>query len=355
MPKLLAIADPHIPVPPKGYGGTERVLFEALDGLADRGYDITLLGHSDSIIKGHVIGYQSTLGMNKLKRGWVKWQFRRQLRRLLPHFDILHAVGRLDYLKPALQSSIPIHYLFQNPIRDDQVVYLKAHCRGKLVLSACGQNMTLAHRAWGNWRPIHNATNVSRFSFHEKPQSPHYLAFLGRLTANKGVKEAIQIARMAGIPLHLAGNISNEPGGEEYFQKEVKPHIDGYHVVYFGEMNDQQKQQHLGGAIALINPVQWDEPFGIVTIEALACGTPVLACSRGELPFIIEEGVTGFLSNNIEILAGKLNELATISRERCRQEAVERFSTQPMVVKYFEVMQWLLSNQITVPDHWQMP
>ena len=115
----------------------------------------------------------------------------------------------------------------------------------------------------------------------------------------------------------------------------------------------QQKQQHLGQAIAFLNPVQWDEPFGIVTVEALACGTPVLACPRGELPFIVEEGVTGYLSSRIETLAEAVQKVASLSRQQCRNVAVERFSTKRMIEKYGEVMEWLRSDNHVVPTHWQ--
>ncbi len=353
MPKLLAIADPHLSVPPQGYGGTERILYEALQGLADQGYDITLLGHPDSTVNGKVIGYSSPNGRNKLTRGWLKWRFRRLLNSLLPQFDVVHAVCRLDYLLPALKHPIPKHYLFQNPITPDQMAYLQKHTRGKLVISACGKQMTLPHQSWGNWRPIHNATDVERFAFHSTPAQPNYLAFLGRLTANKGVLEAIQIAKRAGMSLRIAGNISKEPGGQEYFEKVIKPHIDGKQVQYLGEMNDEQKQQHLGQAIAFLNPVQWDEPFGIVTVEALACGTPVLACPRGELPCIVEEGVTGFLSSSVETLAASVEKVSDLSRQQCRNVAVERFSTKRMIEKYVEVMDYLRSDNHVVPAHWQ--
>ncbi|HMO37393.1 MAG TPA: glycosyltransferase [Gemmatales bacterium] len=355
MVKLLAVADPHLPIPPQGYGGTERILYEALQGLAKQGYEITLLGHPDSKIEGRVIGYSSSLGRGKLARGWLKWSFRRQLKQLLPQFDVLHAVCRLDYLLPALWHPIPKHYLFQNPITPDQMQMLQQNTQGRLVLSGCGKQMTLAHQHWGHWRPIHNATDVEKFTFVEQPRQPPYLAFLGRLTANKGVKQAIELARHAGLPLHLAGNLPNEPGSQDYFQREIQPHLDDKNVIYLGEMDDKQKQQHLGQALAFVNPVQWDEPFGIVTVEALACGTPVLACPRGELPYIVEHGVTGFLANEVQELAELVKRIPELSRSVCREQAVKRFCTPRMVEKYHEVLQWLLSSDEEVPARWQEP
>lgn len=354
MTKLLVIADSALPVPPAGYGGTERVLFEMINGLAQRGYDITLLGHPASSIPGRLIPYPDPRPRHKLMRGWIKWSFRSLLRSLLPQFDVLHAVCRLDYLLPALKHPIPKHSLFQNPITSEQFNVLK-QARGKLVLSACGKQMIQASYPQAIWRPIHNAVNISQFTFQPTPQMPPYLAFLGRLTANKGVKQAIEIARRVGIPLHLAGNISNEPGGKEYFELEIKPLIDGHSVIYLGEMNNEQKNIHLGQALAFLSPVQWDEPFGIVTIEAMACGTPVIACPRGELPYIVEEGVTGFLSHTMDGLVDAVHRVNQLDRLRCRQVIEQRFSTKTMIDKYDEVFRWLLSTESTTPAHWSIP
>lgn len=354
MTKLLVIADPTLPVPPTGYGGTERVLFEMINGLAQRGYDITLLGHSASRIPGKLIPYPDPRPRNKLVRGWLKWSFHSLLRSLLPQYDVLHAVCRLDYLLPALKHNIPKHYLFHNPITVDQIEILK-HARGKLVLSACGKQMTLPYQSIANWRPIYNAVALERFTFQSIPRSPPYLAVLGRLTANKGIKQAIEIARCAGLPLHLAGNISNEPEDRKYFEQEIKPHIDGHSVIYLGEMNDEQKNIHLGQALAFLNPIQWDEPFGMVTIEAMACGTPVIACPRGELPYIIEDGVTGFLATSIPDFVDAVQRVSKLERVRCRQAIENRFSTSTMVQKYDELLQWLVSSETAIPQHWNLP
>lgn len=355
MIKLLAIADPIVTVPPQGYGGTERILHQVLTGLSKRGYEITLLGKIGSQVPGKLIPYPDPSQRNKLIRGWLKWRFRNQLRSMLDQFDVIHAVGRLDYLLPALQHTIPKHYLFQNPITADQVDYLQQHGRGRMVLSGCGKQMTLPFADRAIWRPIHNGVDVDRFPFQPTPRSPKYLAVLGRLTANKGVKEAIQVAKLVNMPLHIAGNISNEPGGKEYFETELKPHIDGKTVLYLGELNDEQKIKHLGEAAAFLNPVQWDEPFGIVTIEALACGTPVIACPRGELPYVVAQGVTGFLASTVEEMANAVRQVDQINRQHCRQAAVEQFSTTSMVDKYDEVLRWLLSKETKPPEHWQQP
>jgi hypothetical protein len=175
-----------------------------------------------------------------------------------------------------------------------------------------------------------------------------YACFLGRMSADKGPREAAIIARMAGVPLRMAAKL-REPAEQEYFDAAVKPLLGG-DVEYVGELGAREKLQLLGGSFALLNPIQWPEPFGLVMIEALATGTPVVATPAGSAPEIIRDGVTGYLRSDHLALASALLEAQSLDRDRCRAEAEERFTTERMVEDHLQLYKRLLSGDATTPS-----
>ena len=185
------------------------------------------------------------------------------------------------------------------------------------------------------WHTIHNGTDTRQFRV--TTNSGGYLAFLGRLTANKGVDTAIHIARQTGRPLKIAGNLGDEAGDRDFFERNVRPHL-GQLVEWIGEITDTDKSEFLGSACALLMPIRWDEPFGIVAIEALACGTPVIAMSRGAMPEIVRDGVNGYLVSDEAEMIDAVYRIDAISRQTCRQDCEERFAVDLMVERYLEVM-----------------
>jgi glycosyltransferase involved in cell wall biosynthesis len=353
--RVLVIADSVIPVPPAGYGGVERVLHDLVTELAGRGYQITLLAGPGSKSPGELFTYTDARDRYKLARGVAKWRFRRLLAGFLDRHDVVHSAARLDYILPALRHPIPKLLNLQNPISTEQVDYVLKHSRGRAVFVPCGKKMAEPHLGRGVWRPIHNCTDVSRYPFSPQAEEPAYLGFLGRITPYKGLDEAMHVARAAGLPLVIGGNFGTAPGDREYFDREIAPQIDGRAVRYLGEVNDAAKAKLLGGARALLNPIRWDEPFGIVMVEALACGTPVIATARGEVPFIIEHGKTGYLCSSREEMLRAVAEVARLDRRACRAAAEAHFQPAAMVDKCVEVYQWLRSAAAAAPSHWDMP
>ena len=180
--------------------------------------------------------------------------------------------------------------------------------------------------------------------------SEGYLVFLGRLTFNKGVDVAIQVARRTGRSLVIAGNVSNEEGGEYYFKEQVLPHIDGEQIRWIGSVNDVQKRHLLSQAAALLFPIRWDEPFGIVMVEALACGTPVIATRRASTPEVIEHGVTGWLCDpadpSVDSFIEAVNHLPELNRHACRESAESRFDVRVLAPQVLEVLQSLSNKGI---------
>jgi glycosyltransferase involved in cell wall biosynthesis len=173
--------------------------------------------------------------------------------------------------------------------------------------------------------------NLLKFS----PQPRNYLAFLGRVAPEKRPDLAIEVARRSGIPLKIAAKVDR--ADREYFEAVIKPLLATPGVEFIGEINEQQKEQFLGGALALLFPVDWPEPFGLVMIEALACGTPVIARPRGSVPEVLHNGVTGFVGSTVDDLVGAVRKLSDISRRKCREEFEERFTVEVMAANYERV------------------
>jgi glycosyltransferase involved in cell wall biosynthesis len=172
-----------------------------------------------------------------------------------------------------------------------------------------------------------------QYSLHN--QEGKYLAFLGRISPEKGVDRAIEIASLAGVPLKIAAKVDR--ADQEYFDAKIRPLLNNPLVEYIGEIGYPEKNEFLGNALALLFPINWPEPFGLVMIEAMACGTPVIAYPHGSVPEIIEEGRTGFLVNDVQAAVRAVEQVAKISREECRQRFEERFSATKMAKNYLTV------------------
>jgi glycosyltransferase involved in cell wall biosynthesis len=171
-----------------------------------------------------------------------------------------------------------------------------------------------------------------------------YLAFLGRICADKGILPAIEIARLAGLPLKVAAKV--DPADQEYFDQEVKPVLEASpHVTFIGEIDDTQKQQFLGNALGLLFPINWPEPFGLVVIESMACGTPVIAFNSGSVPEVLEDGVTGFVVDTVDEAAARVSQLQYLSRRQVRARFEKRFSVEAMARAYVKIYEDLTAEE----------
>jgi glycosyltransferase involved in cell wall biosynthesis len=175
-----------------------------------------------------------------------------------------------------------------------------------------------------------------------KPVTPSYFAFLGRIAPEKGIDRAIRIAEHCGVPLKVAAKV--DIADREYFDEMIEPMIRSGNVEYIGEINDKDKSEFLSGAIALLVPIDWPEPFGLVMIEAMACGTPVIAFNRGSVPEVIDDGVTGFIVEDINGAIGAVDRLGHLSREKIRQRFEERFTARRMAQDYLAVYRSMMDR-----------
>jgi glycosyltransferase involved in cell wall biosynthesis len=277
--RILIIADAKIPVPPEGYGGTERMVALLCAGLAARGHRVTLMAAKGSRDYGRLITHPWAGSKPYPYRAWCKIRFQALSLWHARAADVVINFGRVDYLESLLRTSKPLICRFGNPIGQVEIDFLRARRSEALALVSVSDHQRAHLAGAGSWRTIHNAVDTDRLAFAPRPD-PGYLAFLGRLTANKGVHVAIEVAKKLGRPLRIAGNVSDEPGARQFFEQRVRPHL-GDGIAWIGELDDQAKVPFLRNAAALLVPIQWDDPCPNIVAEALACGTPVIALQRG--------------------------------------------------------------------------
>jgi len=323
--------------PPRHYGPWENVVSLLTEGLVERGVDVTLYATQDSKTKARLAavcprGYEED--ENVLPKVWECLH----ISELFEHgdeFDLIH--NHFDYLPLTYigMTSTPvlttIHGFSSSKIL---AVYKKYNERAYYVsISDADRSGELDYV-----ETIHHGIDLKQFTF--EPKQGSYLLFFGRIHQEKGVREAIEISRSFSMKLIIAGIVQDE----RYFNSEVKPHVDGINVVYVGSAGPQKRDGLLGGAYALLHPVKFEEPFGLSVIEAMACGTPVVAFNRGSMPEIISNGETGFLVSSVDQAVSQLRLIKKLERGRCRKWVEERFTVDRMVDEYLRVYHKILTE-----------
>ena len=263
--RALVIADARIPVPPERYGGAERIVALLCEGLAAGGHQVTLMAARGSHNYGRLITHPWAGRKPYPYRAWCKLRFQAQSLAAARHADVVINFGRVDYLWALLHTTRPLICQFQNPVQLSEINFLLSR-RTKALSLVSASDQQRAHLAGvGLWRTIYNAVDTDRLAFAPRPD-PGYLAFLGRLTENKGVHIAIEVARRLGRPLRIAGNVPDEPGARQLFETRLRPQL-GDGIEWIGAVDDAAKVPFLQNAAALLMPIQWDEPFGLVVAE----------------------------------------------------------------------------------------
>lgn len=338
--KILLITDPGILVPPVGYGGIERIVADLASEYVCMGHDVDLLTTKGSAISGCQIyslgkvGFPPTKAMmyTSILKTWIF------LLKNKKKYDLIHNFGRLLYLIPMLKNNIFKIQSYQREITAKNIEITLRLSNRKIAFTGCSQNLIDRSNPQGYWKSIHNCVVFNNFQLNMeiKPTNAP-LIFLGRIERIKGCHTAIEVAKLAAKKLIIAGNISKLPEEIKYFENEIKPHIDGINVEFVGEVNDVQKNELLGKSAAFLMPIEWDEPFGIVMIEAMACGTPVIAFPYGSVPEVVENGITGFVVKDNQEMIDAVAKINEIDRRLCRQTAEKRFDVTVIAKQYLRL------------------
>ncbi|QKJ30446.1 glycosyltransferase family 4 protein [Mucilaginibacter mali] len=333
--KILLIMDPGISVPPKFYGGHERLVYLFAEEYTRMGHEVTLLAGPDSYCSGRTV----TFGINSLQRPktqkwretFFAWKYLLKNHRA---FDVVHNFGRLVYLLPVLNAKVAKIMTYGRRVSARNIRYINRLPSKNMVFTACSNYCVSTGNVAGRWETVYNTINFNDYQLVQEVPGDAPLMFLGRLDKIKGVHLAIQAAKASGQQLIIAGNVSHTADNYQYYKTEIEPHIDGERVKYVGELNDTDKNTYLGKAKALLFPIQWDEPFGMVMIEAMACGTPVIAFNRGSVPEVITDNVNGFIVNDVQEMTAAISKISGIDRNKCRASAYDRFNL-PLIAKNY--------------------
>jgi len=332
--RILVPVDPFLPVPPRLYGGIERVVAALVAELRHRGHEIGLVAHPDSTAAVDYFLPWPRIAPDRLS---AEFENARALLRAAAEFrpSLIHSFARLLYLVPWLPRRMPKIMSYQRPTGSWRNRVAAMAAGTSLAFTGCSEFVAaLGRRHGGTWHAIPNFVDTGRFRFAPRVAPDAPLLFLSRIESIKGAHIAIEVARRAGRRLVVAGNHAQSGPEREYWERRIEPQLGADGIDYVGEVDDAQKIELLGRAAALIVPIQWDEPFGIVFAEALACGTPVIASPRGALPEIVRDGVEGYLVSDLDAACRAVAEIGRIDRALCRRRAVDKFSTEAVVPQY---------------------
>jgi glycosyltransferase involved in cell wall biosynthesis len=331
-------------IPPKLYGGTERVVSWLTEELIALGHDVTLFASGDSVTSARVeavwpralrldgsVRDPNALHMLMLERVYQR----------AGEFDFLHC--HLDYYPFSLFSRQPTPFVTTLHGRLDLPEHQPVFDTFSTIPVVSISNSQRRPLPQANWvRTVHHGLPERLLT--PKPAKPSYFAFLGRIAPEKGVDRAIRIAQHCGVPLKVAAKVDRVD--REYFDEQIAPMIKASGTEYIGEINDKEKSDFLSGALALLVPIDWPEPFGLVMIEAMACGTPIIAYNRGSVPEVVDEGLTGFVVEDENGAIGAVDRLGQLSREKIRRQFEKRFTARRMAQDYLSVYRSLAEGTL---------
>jgi glycosyltransferase involved in cell wall biosynthesis len=341
--KIAQVAPLYESVPPKFYGGTERIASYLTEELVRKGHEVTLFASGDSVTNAMLVaGCDEALRLcnhctDLLAPHIMQLQ---QVQEQIHEFDIVHY--HTDY------PHFPLSRIRQHPqlttlhgrldLPELQAIYRKFQDMPVVSISL-DQRKPVPFAHWiGN---IYHGVPAGLYHFH--PRDGQYLAFLGRASPEKGLDKAIEIALRTGHKLKIAAKINKEE--RDYFDREIAHYLDNPLIEFLGEISENEKDEFLGNALCVIFPIDWPEPFGLVMIEALACGTPVIAYKRGSVPEVVEDKKAGFIVNDIDEAVKAVNSLHVISRKTCRDIFENRFTVSRMAEDYLALYQHIIEEK----------
>jgi glycosyltransferase involved in cell wall biosynthesis len=329
--------------PPKLYGGTERVVSYLTEELVRQGHEVTLFASGDSITAAKLVSpcahalrldrdCRDPLAYHIIMLDQVYWR--------AVDFDVIHF--HIDYLHFAVSArqNVPQLTTLHGRLDLGELSYVYRHFREMPLISISdAQRRPIA---WANWRAtVYHGLPENLYSLQSAPGK--YLTFIGRISPEKRVDRAIEVAKRTGMPIRIAAKVDRADA--EYFKSEIEPLLDDPLIEYIGEVAESEKQELLGGAYALLFLIDWPEPFGLAMIEAMACGTPVIAFRHGSVPELIEEGKSGFVVNSVDQAVAAVGKVESLSRAGCRAAFDERYTVARMARNYVTEYRRLQANE----------
>lgn len=336
-------------VPPSGYGGTERVISILTDGLTWAGHEVTLFATRDSHPDAEIIPCRDSpigAGSGDSSEGADHIM---ELDTVLKHadeFDIIHFHTRFQHFPMFEHIASRTVTTCHNRVDFETLpAFFRRFRDFPLVSISDAQRAGSPHANWAATIP--HGYPVDQYDYYgaDAADPDGHLVFLGRICPEKGILDAIEIAERAGRPLKIAARINATD--EEYWQEQVRPRVDGRRIEYVGELQEQEKSEFLNRAAALLFPIRWPEPFGLVMIEAMACGLPTIAYPKGSVPEVLEDGITGAVVDGIETAVSAVERIEEIDRTHVRKRFEARFSAEVMVDRYADLYRRLAQSRQT--------
>jgi glycosyltransferase involved in cell wall biosynthesis len=341
-------------VPPPAYGGIELIVGLLSDELVRRGHEVTLFASGDSITLANLESvHPQALRLDPTIKEFGIYEMLQMSRvyEQAQEFDIIHShIGCVALPYSNLVKTPTVHT--QHGIFTPDNEKLFSHARKQPYISI--SNAQREARLNLNYvATVYNGIDTKQYEFRPQPQDPPYLAFLGRISPEKGPHLAIEIAKRSGWHLKMAGKVDSVD--VKFFEEEIKPLIDGKQIEFLGEANHEEKSALMGGAVATLFPITWREPFGLVMIESMAVGTPVIAMKLGSTAEVIVHGETGFLCESVEECIAAIEPAIQLNRNNCRQHVLNHFSVERMAEGYEAVYRQVLSDSFARNGHVHSP
>jgi glycosyltransferase involved in cell wall biosynthesis len=337
-------------VPPPAYGGTELVVSLLTEELVRRGHEVTLFASGDSTTTATLESvHPRALRLDKSIKEAAIYEMLQlsQVYQRAKEFDVIHShMGCAALPYAPLVKTPTVHTMHGIFTPDNEKMFTHARRQPFISISDSQREPRLALNCVAT---VYNGVDTSTYRFYPQPSDPPYLAFLGRLSPEKGTHHAIAIAKKTGYPLKIAGKI--DVVDVAYYEQEIAPHIDGEQIQYLGEANHAQKNVLMGNAFATLFPITWREPFGLVMIESMASGTPVIAMNMGSTSEIIVHGKTGFLCQSVQECIEAVAQVPGLDRWDCRQHVESHFSARRMADGYEEVYRQVMAERFAQNGH----
>jgi len=341
--KIAQVSPLYESVPPKYYGGTERIISYLTEELVKRGHDVTLYASGDSVTEAKLRPMcHRALRLDKHSIDPIADHVYLAERVFVEadQYDIIHS--HIDYIPYPLYKRMKTPHITTLHGRLDIPNLNNLYREFDDIPLVSISNYQRLPLSWANWiETVYHGLPNNLYDFQEKPGD--YLAFIGRICPEKRADYAIEIAKRAGFPLKIAAKVDKVD--REYFETVIKPLLDHPDIEYIGEIGEGEKNQFLGNAMALLFPIDWPEPFGLVMIEAMACGTPIIARLQGAVPEVMEQGVTGYVVKDIEEAVQAVKEIPKLSRKRCREVFEKHFTVEQMADNYLKVYETVIGKK----------